>query len=488
MSIEDAIHPVLARYMRAPQVVRSAVGSLYRALPARFKYGAAHARFMRDVQQGFDGVTAEQVEQRLAETIATACLKVPAYARWAALAHDRRPAFERLRELPLTGKLDIKRALDQHIAVDASPRQRLATFTGGSTAHPMHFYLERATSRPRETAYVDWIDRHLLGRRRDDWVLSLRGRSVAGAQRPAGEWTVREPIKRHLIVSSDHLEARFMPRYIDALKAHRPRVIHAFPSALYPLARWLDAHPCPEFTDGVRGILLTSETIYGFQQALFRRVFGHAGIGHYGHSERVLMGCTDDEGGSYRFWPLYGYLELVDRDGRVIDRPGVAGEIVGTGFDNRVMPFVRYRTGDVGVWADVPRPGRAARLQRIDGRLQEFVVCHDQRLVSITTLGAAHFSELAAAQRIQFVQRVPGRLTLRVVCPRPLRPAEADAVARAVRVKTQGGCEVEVEQVEAVEFTPRGKQQLLIQHLNLSAYFGDSRVDTQAPTDAPLPA
>lgn len=488
MSIEDAIHPMLARYMRAPQLVRSAVGSLYRALPARAKYGAAHAGFVRDVQQGFDGVAADEVEQRLSATIATACLKVPAYARWAALAHDRRPAHERLRELPLTGKLDIKRALDQYVAVDASPRQRLTTFTGGSTAHPMHFYLERATSRPRETAYVDWIDRHLLGRRRGDWVLSLRGRSVPGAQRPAGEWTVREPIKRHLIVSSDHLEARYMPRYIAVLRKHRPRVIHAFPSALYPLARWLDAHPCPEFTDGVRGILLTSETIFGFQRALFRRVFGSAGIGHYGHSERVLMGCTDREGGEYRFWPLYGHVELVDSDGAIIDRPGVAGEIVGTSFDNGVMPFVRYRTGDIGVWAEAPEPGRAARLARIDGRLQEFVVCRDRRLVSITTLGAAHFSELAAAERIQFVQQMPGQLTLRVVCPRPLRRSEIDAVATAVRIKTQGGCEVQVEQVDAVATTPRGKQQLLIQQLDLSRYLGASPDPADAAADRSLTA
>ena len=57
------------------------------------------------------------------------------------------------------------------------------------------------------------------------------------------------------------------------------------------------------------------------------------------------------------FWPLYGHLELVDADERPIRRPGVAGHIVGTSFDNQAMPFVRYRTGELGVLGGIEHPG-----------------------------------------------------------------------------------------------------------------------------------
>jgi len=178
------------------------------------------------------------------------------------------------------------------------------------------------------------------------------------------------------------------------------------------------------------------------------------------------------------FFPLYGLPELVDARGRVIDEPGVLGEIVGTSFDNHVMPFLRYRTGDMGMWAEAPRYGGDGAghtrfvMQGIQGRCQEFVVCADHRLVSITTLGAAHFHELSQVDRVQFEQREPGRVTLKVVTAHCLSAADRLRMAAAVRDKTQGGCEVDVQEVRSIERSARGKQRMLIQHLDLSHYLG----------------
>ncbi len=475
MALEDLLHPLLSRYMQAAPALREGAGYLYRQLPNRLKYGRRYRQFSEEASLGLDGVDAKLVERKLAMTLHVACSTVPALRAWRHLAVDTRSAFERLHELPLRSKLDIKADLQSQLAQGVPRHRAMQTFTGGSTANPMLFFLERSTSRPRETAYFHWIERHLLERRAEDWVLSLRGRTVPGAARPGGDWVVLEPIKRHIILSSDHLEPRFMPRYVEALRRCRPRLIHAFPSALYPLARWLQEQPCPEFTDGVRGILLTSENVHDFQLELLARVFSCPIVSHYGHSERVVMGCSDAPGRPYRFWPLYGWLELVDVDGRPIEQVGQVGEIVGTSFDNSVMPFVRYRTGDLGSWAEAPVPGRALRLERIQGRLQEFVVCADHRLVSITTLGAAHFSELSAADAIQFHQSEPGRIELHLVARRPLSARESEAVAAAVRAKTQGGCTVRVVETTSLHRTPRGKQPLLVQKLDLTRYFGSAQ-------------
>src|SRR5262249_578594 len=150
--------------------------------------------------------------------------------------------------------------------------------------------------------------------------------------------------------------------------------------------------------------LLTSENVYDFQLDLFRKVFACPIINHYGHSERVLMAVSLANDDRLHFLPLYGYPELLDSNAMPITEPGRLGEIVGTPFDNAAMPFVRYRTGDLGMWDEVPTLQGKVRLvmRRIEGRLQEFVVCRDARLVSITTLGAAHFHELANVETIQF--------------------------------------------------------------------------------------
>src|SRR5437868_4375210 len=109
--------------------------------------------------------------------------------------------------------------------------------------------------------------------------------------------------------------------------------------------------------------------------------------------KRVLMAASTPDDDRYFFWPRYGHFELLDAENRPITQPGKLGFIVGTSYDNQVMPFVRYRTGDLGVLSERGHAQLAGfpTCERIVGRLQGFIVCPDRRLVSITTLGLAHF-------------------------------------------------------------------------------------------------
>jgi phenylacetate-CoA ligase len=159
-----------------------------------------------------------------------------------------------------------------------------------------------------------------------------------------------------------------------------------------------------------------------------------------------------------------------------VTQPGKLGFVVGTSFDNQVMPFVRYRTGDLAVLSDRGHPELPGfpACERIVGRLQEFIVCRDHRLISITTIGVAHFPELAAVEAIQYEQVQPGRLVLKVVAEAPLSGEQRARIAHAVTAKTQGGCEVEVAQVERIPRTPRGKARMLVQHIDIRRYFGAS--------------
>lgn len=476
MSLEDRLHPWLSSYVASPQWVKSSIGRAYSLLPKRIKYGGSFPRFQAEVRRCYceDGL-AEAVDGKLVATLRAALRDVPAYAAFRPLLDEGLPARELLARLPLTSKTDIKARPQQYVSTRAGSDDMLEMFTGGSTANPMRFFAQKYVTRPKETAYFEDLDRR-AGLTRGDVILNLRGRTVPGAGEPGQRMWMFEPIKRHLILSSDHLEPRFMPEYVDALRQWKPSFVHAFPSALYPLARWLEAHPARDITDRIHGIELTSENTYAHQLELFRRVFRCPVIRGYGHTERVLLAATMPNDDRYFFWPLYGYIELVDANGHAITEPGALGEIVGTGFDNEVMPFVRYRTGDMGAWSSVPHGLLRGFpvLERIDGRLQDFVVCSDHRLVSITTLGAAHFVELAEFETIQYEQFVPGRLTLKVVSGHELDDAKCRAIEAAVSSKTQGGCQVQVTRVSRIEPTARGKSRMLLQYLDISSYLAAS--------------
>jgi len=474
MPIEDLLHPLLKLYLEAPSWLTDPAGRAYTLLPPSIRLGGAYAEFRGQLATS-RGITATRqlAKSKLEVALRWAAETVPAYREYRHLLNRRDDPEQLLARLPVTDKLDIKRNAASYLSGAMPASRRLRMFTGGSTRNPMQFYLHKHLSRPKEYAFIqDFRDR--VGAGRGDLTLALRGRSVPGASQSGGRLWMVEPIKQQLILSSDHLEERYLPRYAEALVRHRPTFIEAFPSALYPLARWLAANPLPQFTDGVKGVMLYSENAYEFQMRTFREVFRCPVLKHYGHSERVLMAASMPDDDRYFFWPQYGWFELLDADDRPVTRPGVLGYLVGTSFDNQVMPFVRYRTGDLARLSDREHgalPGYPA-CERIEGRLQEFLVCKDHRLVSITTMGTAHFPELSEIEAMQYEQDQPGEVTLKIVAARAPSVEMKRRMAAAVREKTQGGCEARVVRVERIERTARGKFQMLIQRLDTSRYFG----------------
>ncbi|WP_158219877.1 hypothetical protein [Ideonella sp. A 288] len=476
MPIDDHLHRLLGHYTASPQWVKSVVGGAYAHIPESVRFGAGYARFKARFEAAWPDP--EAIAAQLADTLQVALASVPAYRAHAGLlGRVRDDPFGVLSQLPLLDKAQLKANLGQYLSEAARPAQRLKMFTGGSTAVPMSFYLEKGVTRAREWAAVNTLAER-CGTDGDGVVLALRGRTVAGAAQADGRLWMYEPIKRHLILSSDHLEPQHMPRYAEALRQWQPRWVHAYPSALYPLLAWLKSEGLSDLLGEVRGVLLTSESVFEHHLAAFKAFFECPVIVQYGHSERVLFAHTLADDPRYHFWPHYGHLELIDEAGRPVTTPGAVGELVGTSFDNAVMPFIRYRTGDYAVLGSGPNPQWPGHpvCERIEGRVQEFVVCHDQRLVSITTLGAAHFDQLDHCLRLQFEQHEPGLLILRVVPLRPLTPDQRRDLAQAVFDKTQGGCRVQVEEVASIERTARGKQRLLIQHLPIERYLGAALV------------
>lgn len=408
----------------------------------------------------------------LSKTLAWALATVPIYEHARALAGEalEEDPLAVLAKLPVLSKADYKSNLESYLSTRMPVASRLRMYTGGSTAEPMMFYLQKGVTRSREYAFMEDF-RARAGIREDDLVLTLRGHNVPSAARPGGKLWMYEPIKRQLIVSSDHLAPRYMRNYEDVLRRFRPRYVEAYPSAIYALSLWLHHHPIPEFTDQVRGVLLYSENVYDHQLRLIREIFGCPVLRHYGHSERVIMAGTLPDDDRYYFWPQYGYFELLSPSGAPITKPGQLGEIVGTSFDNLVMPFVRYRTGDMAFLSDRPSklPGYPV-VERIEGRLQEFVITRDYRLISVCSMGAAHFRDLSFLDAIQYEQREPGHLVLKYVSSRPLDESERRKIRVAVEEKTQHGCAVDLIQVNSIPRTRRGKQIMMVQHVDIERH------------------
>lgn len=471
MAIEDVLYPLAHRYIDAPGWLKASAGQAYSWIPRRARLGEAYCRFRAELcATRTPQAAAALAREKLRATLQWAMETVPAYRSYRLFARTDDPV-RLLSRMPITDKLDIKRSPEMYLSRAMPGSQRLRMVTGGTSRNPLEFWLQKHVTRAKEACFIEDFRRR-VGAQPGELTLSLRGRNVPDASRPGGKLWTREPIKAQLIFSPNHLAERHMPRFAEALVRYRPRFVEAFPSMLLPLARWLAKNPLPEFTRAVAGVMLYSENVHGLQMELFRKVFSCPVLKHYGHSERVLMAASMPDDDRYFFWPQYGWFELVDFDDQPIRRPGVLGQIIGTSFDNRIMPFVRYRTGDTAVLCGSEHSSLRGYpvCERIEGRLQEFLVDASQRLVSLSRIGAAHLPAFSEVDSLQYEQSRPGELLLKYVAS-PSFSSEAQQRMASTVARTTG-CTVRLARVQNIERTPAGKQCMLIQRLDIRRYLG----------------
>lgn len=290
-----------------------------------------------------------------------------------------------------------------------SERRRWWVFKGhtsGSTGTPLTIYQD-LNAIIREHSYVSRIlgwTGFRMGERRA-W---LRGDMVVpAAQRDPPFWRMNWPANM-LMMSSYHLSEKSAAAYLKALASFDPTLVQAYPSAIAYLANYLECKGRVYEGHALRGIVTSSETLLAEQKAVVEKTFGCPVIDHYGSFERVVL-ISHCERGGLHVHSDYGFLELApDADG--------GNEIVGTGFNNRVMPLLRYKTGDRIVMDDPNRRCPCGRewplVKRIEGRQDDYVVTKDGR--HIARLGHI-FTGLTGIAEGQIVQERAGEVRIVVV-------------------------------------------------------------------------
>ena len=219
-----------------------------------------------------------------------------------------------------------------------------------------------------------------------------------------------DPILRHHYYSNSHMTDENMERYLEHM-ARSVRFLHVYPSSV---ARWRDSVLA---RDGVRRRISAasspeSEIVYPEQRQMVEEVFGCRYFSCYGHTEKLVLAAECEQSTDYHVWPTYGYFELLDEAGRPVTTPGQRGEIVGTGFINTVMPFIRYRTGDWATYVGdrCEACGREHPIIRdIRGhRTQEMLLASRWPEISWTALNM-HDDTFVHVRQFQFLQDTPGQ-------------------------------------------------------------------------------
>ncbi len=474
--IEDHLRQVRDYYYKSPKGIRDTIGRAYGVLPIHFRLGKAYRQFEKLILDG-NSWTKQQFDDyqfcKLKNTLEHAYHSIPFYRDFYD-QHGVTPAalkdFDDLTKFPTISKEVIKANFRKMLNPSFPEWKRLVTTTGGSTAEPMRFFQLKGYTRAKEKAFIGagW---KRVGYQYGDKAVQIKGRSV-GEHHKNIFWEY-EPIQNILEMDSNFICDQYIPDYLEAIDKFGADFLIGFPSSLYLIAKYIKDknYSAPRF----KAIMLASENVYAWQRTLLENVFGCRVYSHYGHSEMVLLGMEAENTNDLLFFPQYGYLEIVDKNNRPLRSAGEKGELVGTSFHNPVMPFIRYKTQDIGVIGEAdPQQPHYPVLSDVEGRLQEFIVTRDKRLISVTTMGAAHFDTLDRVAATQYYQDVAGEVEFRVVPKEGFDSKDEKKIYKAVQEKLGPQVKLSIKAVESIEKTKSGKHLMLIQKIeNVPLYEKD---------------
>jgi phenylacetate-CoA ligase len=333
--------------------------------------------------------------------------------------------------------------------------------TGGTTGVPLRL-MRSLDGVVFEQACQDQLIEKLGGDPRRDRVAILRGDNVKDPSDLRPPHWLHANGGRCMIFSSNVLMKETVADYAAALEAFAPRLLCAYPTSLEFLCRLLNA---AGRRLRIPLVLTSSEVLKPEAWKLARETLQCEMADYYGQAERVAFAYALAPR-SYRFLPGYAYLELIPYGNDLAADSGTLYEIVGTSFWNRTMPLVRYRTGDLvrlsAGWGKRERDQVTLGLRAFSGvlgREQEILVC--PRGVRLT--GIDHIPrDVRNVLRIQVVQESLEHVRICVLPGPGFSRRDAEQLLLNARAKVPDTMSVEVETVELLERTPRGKTPLVI--------------------------
>ncbi len=369
-------------------------------------------------------------------------------------------SIEELQRLPLTDKAFIRENTERLKAENA---RGLARFnTGGSSGEPLIFYIGK--ERVSHDVAAKWRATRWWGVDIGDPEIVVWGSPIElGAQDRVRQ--LRDAVLRTRLLPAFEMSEERLDEFLRQIRRMRPRMLFGYPSALAHIAAHAQKRGVAMDDLGIRVAFVTSERLYDHQRDRIAEVFGCPVANGYGGRDAGFIAHACPRGGMH-ITAEDIVVEIVDPEGRVLP-PGESGEIVVTHMATKDFPFIRYRTGDVGVLDTERCPcGRGLPLlKEIQGRTTDFIVAQDGTVLHGLALiyvlrdlpGVAEFKIVQESLDLTRVQIVKG----------PGYSSEAEKEIRQVFQKRLGsGVKIEIEYVERIAAEKSGKFRYVVSRVS----------------------
>ncbi len=349
--------------------------------------------------------------------------------------------FKQIEQIPLLTRELVTQNFNKLISTKKAKNGHYVGKTGGSTGNPLTFYLDY-DSIYKENAFI-YFYRKKLGYCFNDKLATFR---VLGYGDKLWRYN---PMYNEILFSTTKLSKSTISEYARKINEFKPQYLNGYLSAIWYLAKLLKEYKI-DIKFKLKGIFLISENIDNSQREFIHQFFGTKSSTFYGHSERAVI-AEEIEPNRYIFDPYYGYAEQIHCEGDEY-------YIVSTGFLNKTMPFIRYKTDDVCIPEN--------QHYRIDGKRCSTIGLIGKNSEFLTSTGFNLGIEIFAKFiNYQFIQKEKGKADLFVIVNNEFQTRELIALQKKLDRQTNGVIDIKIKIVDKLLLTERGKFQQYISNI-----------------------
>ena len=187
----------------------------------------------------------------------------------------------------------------------------------------------------------------------------------------------RDRVFRTKLLPAFEMSEQKLDGFLRDIRATRPKMLFGYPSALSHIAERAESTGQRMDDLGIHVAFVTSERLYDEQREKISRTFGCRIANGYGGRDAGFI-AHDCPSGGMHITAEDIIVEIVDQQGNPVPHEE-HGEIVVTHLATKDFPFIRYRTGDIGVLdSRACACGRGLPLiKEIQGRSTDFLVSQD---------------------------------------------------------------------------------------------------------------
>ncbi len=361
-----------------------------------------------------------------------------------------------LQYLPLLDKSIIRTHLEE---LKSDQARGLARFnTGGSSGEPLVFFIGK--ERVSHDIAAKWRATRWWGVDIGDPEIVVWGSPIElGAQDALRSW--RDRLFRSRLLPAFEMSDQKLDDFLGTIRRFHPRMLFGYPSALSHIAEYADKSGITMHDLGIQVVFVTSERLYDDQRRQISNTFGCPVANGYGGRDAGFIAHECPAGGMH-ITAEDIIVEIIDPNGHPLPY-GESGEIVVTHLASRDFPFIRYRTGDIGILDDRTCDcGRGLPLLReIQGRSTDFIVAQNGTVMHGLAL-IYILRDIPEIKAFKIIQESLDLTRVRVVAEVVLHPSQISQIIESFQTRLGRDVKIEVEQVGEIPAEKSGKFRYVI--------------------------